>query len=65
MDSRWEFVPGTKDDEVNLNFVKDKTALYKETEKVEDFVGRSGDFEAVVVPGGYGRMFYRPNCVRD
>ena len=65
LDPRWEYVPGTKDDEVNVNFARENGGVWKDTRKVEEFVGQAGDFEGVVVPGGYGRMFFHLDCVVD
>jgi putative intracellular protease/amidase len=39
------------------NFLKNHEKLWKKTAKLADFVGQSGQFEALYYVGGHGRMF--------
>lgn len=45
-----------KNDEVCSQFVKEQEPLWKNTVKLEDFVGNAGQFDAIFYVGGYGRM---------
>lgn len=44
-------------DDVSVEFYREKKALWMETSKLEDFVGRAGEFDAVFYAGGVGREF--------
>lgn len=44
-------------DESSVNFLKNETKLWEQTEKLEAYVGRTDEFDAVFVPGGHGPMF--------
>ncbi|KAI1849619.1 hypothetical protein JX265_007957 [Neoarthrinium moseri] len=46
-----------KSDPSSVEFLKTKEALWKNTEKLSSFVGRSGEFAALFYPGGHGPMF--------
>ena len=49
-----------KNDEVCSKFVKEQESLWKNTVKLENFVGRADQFDAIFYVGGYGRKF--PHC---
>ena len=44
-----------KDDEVSTKFLKEQERLWKNTRKLEDFVGKTDQFDAIFYVGGYGR----------
>ncbi|KAI0128017.1 ThiJ/PfpI family protein [Xylariales sp. AK1849] len=46
-----------KEDPSSVNFLKTKSDLWKTTEKLSTFLGRSGEFAALFYPGGHGPMF--------
>ncbi|KAK4610416.1 Glyoxalase 3 [Fulvia fulva] len=46
-----------KEDAESTRFLKEKEALWKNTEKLETFVGREGEFDAIFYVGGHGPMF--------
>jgi putative intracellular protease/amidase len=46
-----------KADPSSANFVSTKQDLWKNTAKLSDFVGKSGEFDAIFYPGGHGPMF--------
>ncbi|KAG4427074.1 hypothetical protein IFR05_017443, partial [Cadophora sp. M221] len=46
-----------KGDEVSVKFLKENEKLWKETEKLESFVGRAAEFDAIFFVGGHGPMF--------
>lgn len=48
-------VTAFKDDTESQNFLKEKGKLWKETEKLEGFKGRAGDFDGIFFVGGHGR----------
>jgi len=50
-------VEASKDDPISQKFLKIKSALWKNTEKLSDFVGHAKDFEAIFYVGGHGPMF--------
>jgi putative intracellular protease/amidase len=50
-------VEATKDDKVSVNFLKKNEALWKNTEKLDKFLGHAGEFEAIFFVGGHGRTF--------
>jgi hypothetical protein len=49
-------VESFKNDEVCSKFVKEQDSLWKNTFKLEDFVGKADQFDAIFYVGGYGRM---------
>lgn len=49
-------VDATKDD-VSVNFHQTKQSLWENTAKIESFLGKADEFDAVFVPGGHGPMF--------
>ncbi|KAJ9138244.1 Class I glutamine amidotransferase-like protein [Coniochaeta hoffmannii] len=46
-----------KSDAVATKFLQEKKALWQNTRKISDFLGKSDEFDAVFVPGGHGPMF--------
>ncbi|CZT45022.1 related to NonF protein, involved in nonactin biosynthesis [Rhynchosporium secalis] len=50
-------VEASKDDEISVNFHKNNEKLWKETEKLENFVGKAGEYDAIFFVGGHGPMF--------
>jgi len=50
-------VEASKDDKISVNFLKNSEPLWKTTEKLETFLGRAGEFEAIFFVGGHGPMF--------
>ncbi|KAJ3181385.1 hypothetical protein HDU85_003701 [Gaertneriomyces sp. JEL0708] len=56
-------VEAFKDDPECKKFLADKDAeqLWKNTVKVEEFIGKENQFAAVFFPGGHGPMFDLPN----
>lgn len=49
-------VEAFKEDSVSQHFLKTKESLWKNTEKLEKFIGHAGDYEAIFYVGGHGRM---------
>lgn len=47
-----------KGDEESQRFLQEKQALWKNTEKLETFLGRAEEFAAVFYVGGHGREYY-------
>lgn len=48
-------VEATKDDKASVDFLNSKQSLWKNTEKLSDFVGRANEFDAIFFVGGHGR----------
>jgi putative intracellular protease/amidase len=46
-----------KEDEVCSRFVKEQESLWKNTLKLEEFVRKADQFDAIFYVGGYGREF--------
>ena len=46
-----------KSDELCQKFLKENESLWKNTEKLSEFVGKAKDFAAIFYVGGHGRMF--------
>lgn len=44
-------------DSVSTEFKKTKEQLWKETEKLENFIGKAAEYEAILYIGGFGPMF--------
>jgi putative intracellular protease/amidase len=44
-------------DEVSQTFLKSNEQVWKNTEKLDSFVGKAGDFDAIFYVGGLGPMF--------
>lgn len=44
-----------KEDVESMKFLKEEEVWWKNTEKLESFLGKSGDFEGVYFVGGHGR----------
>jgi putative intracellular protease/amidase len=50
-------VDATKDDVQSQSFLATKEALWKNTAKLEGFLGRAAEFEALFFIGGHGRAY--------
>ena len=50
-----------KNDEICSKFVQEQGTFWKNTVKLEEFVGKADQFEAIFYVGGYGRKFPPPN----
>jgi len=50
-------VEASKDDILSQAFLKKHEELWKKTEKLESFLGKAGEFEAILFVGGHGPMF--------
>lgn len=50
-------VEASKEDKTSVHFLEHNEALWKNTEKLEKFLGHAGDFEAIFFVGGHGRRF--------
>jgi len=50
-------VEASKEDPISVNFLKKREELWTKTEKLENFVGKAGDFEAIFFVGGHGPMW--------
>lgn len=48
----------SKDDPVSVKFLETKESLWKQTEKLDSFLGRAGEFEAIFFVGGHGRTIF-------
>ncbi|TAQ86310.1 hypothetical protein B7494_g5366 [Chlorociboria aeruginascens] len=46
-----------EDDAVSVAFLREKEALWSQTERLEEFLGRAGEFDALFYVGGHGPMF--------
>ncbi|KAI9801496.1 MAG: hypothetical protein M1833_002728 [Piccolia ochrophora] len=46
-----------KEDKPSVDFLNTQSALWKNTEKLSSFLGRSNDFAAIFYVGGHGPMF--------
>lgn len=46
-----------KSDESSVNFLKNHKDVWETTKPLKEFVGRSGEFDAIFYPGGHGPMF--------
>jgi hypothetical protein len=51
-------VEAFKDDEESTRFLKEKSSLWKNTEKLSDFLGKAHEFSAIFYVGGHGRKFF-------
>ncbi|KAI1400486.1 ThiJ/PfpI family protein [Hypoxylon fuscum] len=49
--------PWIQDDAPSASFYNTKKALWENTAKISDFLGRADEFAAVFYPGGHGPMF--------
>ncbi|KAI2618414.1 ThiJ/PfpI family protein [Hypoxylon sp. NC1633] len=49
--------PWIQDDASSASFHSGKKALWENTAKISEFLGRAGEFDAVFYPGGHGPMF--------
>jgi len=47
-----------KDDSICTEFKATKENLWKNTEELEDFLGKAADCDAILYIGGFGRKFY-------
>ncbi|RDL41147.1 uncharacterized protein BP5553_01126 [Venustampulla echinocandica] len=50
-------VEAFKNDPISTKFLKEKEELWKKTEKLESFLGKAGQFDAIFFVGGHGPMF--------
>ncbi|KIM95746.1 hypothetical protein OIDMADRAFT_59526 [Oidiodendron maius Zn] len=50
-------VEAFKSDPQCVGFLNTQTALWKNTQKLSDFLGRAGEFHAIYFVGGHGPMF--------
>ncbi|KKK12647.1 hypothetical protein AOCH_001349 [Aspergillus ochraceoroseus] len=50
-------VKAFENDPVSSKFVKEQESLWKNTEKLSDFLPRVGEFDAIFYVGGHGPMF--------
>ena len=50
-------VEAFKSDDICQRFLKDKSDLWKNTQKLSEFVGKAGDYDALFYVGGHGPMF--------
>lgn len=48
-------VEATKNDKASVDFLNNKQSLWKNTEKLSNFVGRAKEFDAIFYVGGHGR----------
>ena len=46
-----------KEDASSVRFLNQDKALWEKTDKLDGYVGRADEFDAVFVPGGHGPMF--------
>lgn len=46
-----------KEDAESQKFLKEKSALWENTEKLSDYIGKASQFDAIFYVGGHGRMF--------
>ncbi|KAK0715551.1 DJ-1/PfpI family protein [Lasiosphaeris hirsuta] len=46
-----------KNDPSSARFLDENTALWENTEKLESFLGKADQFDAIFYPGGHGPMF--------
>jgi putative intracellular protease/amidase len=53
-------VEAFKEDAVSSKFLKNNEALWKNTQKVDSFLGHAKEYEAIFFVGGHGRMFFFP-----
>ncbi|KAM3070996.1 hypothetical protein ACMFMG_009902 [Clarireedia jacksonii] len=51
-------VDASKEDKVAMTFLKEKEPLWKTTEKLESFLGRANEFDAIFYVGGHGRKYF-------
>jgi len=50
-------VEAFKDDKASQEFLKSKSDLWKNTEKLSDFKGKASEYDAIFFVGGHGPMF--------
>ena len=48
-------IDASKDDAASVSFLKSKETLWKNTEKIEKFLGRAQEYDALFFCGGHGR----------
>ncbi|KAF2451758.1 class I glutamine amidotransferase-like protein [Karstenula rhodostoma CBS 690.94] len=49
-------VEAAKDD-VSVDFLNNNSSVWKTTQKLDDFIGKAADFDAIFYVGGHGPMF--------
>ncbi|KAL7795298.1 class I glutamine amidotransferase-like protein [Trichoderma ceciliae] len=47
----------SKEDAVSVSFLENNKALWENTTPLKQYLGRSGEFDAIFYPGGHGPMF--------
>ena len=50
-------IEASKDDTVSQDFLKNNESVWKTTQKLDSFLGKANDFDAIFYPGGHGPMF--------
>lgn len=50
-------VQATKEDSISQNFYKEKEYLWKNTDKLENYIGKAADFDLIYVVGGHGPLW--------
>jgi len=50
-------VEAFKGDASSVNFLNNDKSIWENTQKLDSFVGKADEFDAVFVPGGHGPMF--------
>jgi len=50
-------IEASKEDTISVKFLKEKESLWKNTQKLESFLGHAGEYEAIFFVGGHGPMF--------
>ncbi|KAH6661837.1 putative chaperone protein HSP31 [Halenospora varia] len=58
-------VEGSKGDQISADFLNTKYALWENTEKLQKFVGKAGEFNALFYVGGQGRPSPKSGLYRD
>jgi putative intracellular protease/amidase len=46
-----------KEDKVSTDFLNNNKAVWEQTAPLKQFLGRSGEFDALIYPGGHGPLF--------
>lgn len=54
-------VEESKTDKLSMHFVKHRSDLWANTEKLYEFIGRTEDFDAIVYAGGQGHEEVPPD----
>lgn len=51
-------VEAFKEDAISTKFLKHSEALWKNTKKLDSFLGHAAEYDAIFFVGGHGRMFF-------